>query len=290
MKIMNRLFTYPVLNEFDNGYNDCVFNVEFGNEMIGIDTLRLKFNIGNTSQSLLQLIHDGKAEYLFHLENSSTAFRIAKKSIATREQIDIPISKLNGTLETVVFVVAKEDLNDYYSEEFDPAYEGTSFNISKGSILAYQNLNDLEIEKDPEDFRTFNSIFVIKKILSDVDLPLNIKLEGDKIIIELSSSVYDNYIKCNGLLANKFLLNSLVILPTLIYVIEELRQEDGVEMYEKYKWFKSLEYSFSKRGIDLRDELNGVEKNSLQLAQEMMELPLGKAINQLDTLCEQEGD
>lgn len=73
----------------------------------------------------------------------------------------------------------------------------------------------------------------------------------------------------------------MLILPALVYVFEELKQDDGEETYHNKEWFLALEKSYAKRGIRFMDEVLNSEKTSYQLAQEAMELPISKAINQI---------
>lgn len=73
----------------------------------------------------------------------------------------------------------------------------------------------------------------------------------------------------------------MLILPALVYVFEELKQENGEELYRNKEWFLALEKSYAKRGISLMDEVLNSDKESYQLAQEAMELPISKALNQI---------
>ena len=82
------------------------------------------------------------------------------------------------------------------------------------------------------------------------------------------------------------LFHSMLILPALVYVFEELRQEGGEETYHNKEWFLSLEKSYSKRGVVFMEEVLNTEKTSYQLAQEAMELPLSKALNQIPAFYE----
>jgi hypothetical protein len=78
----------------------------------------------------------------------------------------------------------------------------------------------------------------------------------------------------------------MIILPALVYVFEELKQEGGIETNQDREWFISLDRAYKKRGISLINEINDEDKPSIQLAQEAMELPLNSAFSNLAALYE----
>lgn len=92
---------------------------------------------------------------------------------------------------------------------------------------------------------------------------------------------YDIYAMYSGKTELQSLFHSMLILPALVYVFEELRQEGGEETYHNKEWFLALEKSYAKRGITFMEEVLNPEKTSYQLAQEAMELPLSKAFDQI---------
>ena len=193
----------------------------------------------------------------------------------------MPINRITGTFDAVAFVIAKKNIAKFSCADWDDDFDNMSFSLSQGSIIAYQNLDRLEITKDFEEFTSANSIFTVYKRLTDVDKPAEVNLESSKIRIGLGSKDYDIY----STYANKSELQSvfhaMLVLPTLVFVFEELKQEGGYEQYHSKDWFIALEKSYLKRGITLMDEVLTSDKNSIQLAQEAMELPLSKAFGQI---------
>ena len=281
MNITNRLFTYPVLSEEKDDYKSCEFTVHFDNFMDGVNTLKLVFDITMDCPEIEQLILEGKAEYIIHLECSTTAYREVLHSMSTHIEHELPINRITGTFDAVAFVIAKKNIAKFSCLDWDDDFDNMSFSLSQGSIIAYQNLDRLEITKDFEEFTSANSIFTVYKRLTDVDKPAEVNLESSKIRIGLGSKDYDIY----STYANKSELQSvfhaMLVLPTLVFVFEELKQEGGYEQYHSKDWFIALEKSYLKRGITLMDEVLTSDKNSIQLAQEAMELPLSKAFGQI---------
>ena len=139
----------------------------------------------------------------------------------------------------------------------------------------------LDITKDYEEFINAGSIFSIYKRITEADRPAEINLDSSKIRIGLGSRDYDVYAVYSAKTELQAVFHSMLILPALVYVFEELRQEGGEETYHNKEWFLALEKSYSKRGIVFMEEILNTEKTSYQLAQEAMELPLSKALNQI---------
>lgn len=148
-------------------------------------------------------------------------------------------------------------------------------------VCRHQNLSSLDVTKDYEEFTNAGSIFAVYKRITEDNCPAEINLESNKIRIGLGTKDYDVYAVYSGKTELQSLFHSMLILPALVYVFEELRQEGGEETYHNKEWFLALEKSYAKRGITFMEEVLNPEKTSYQLAQEAMELPLSKAFDQI---------
>lgn len=281
MNITNRLFTYPVLSEDKDDYKNSIFNVDYEQIMQGVNSLKLSFDIAMNCTELEQLIVEGKAEYVIHLECSTTAYREVLHSVSKHIEHTIPIGRINGSFDAVAFIILKKNIKDFYSTDWVEDFSTSIPGLTVGTILAYQNLSSLDITKDYEEFINAGSIFSIYRRLTDDDLPAEINLDSSKIKIGLGTKDYDVYSVYSRKNELQSLFHSMLILPALVYVFEELKQEGGEETYHNKEWFIALEKSYSKRGIEFMEEVNNPEKTSYQLAQEAMELPLSKAFDQI---------
>lgn len=281
MNITNRLFAYPVLSDEKNDYKESIFNVEYEQIMQGVNSVKLTFDIAMNCHELENLIINGQAEYIIHLECSTTAYREVLHSVSKHIEHVIPIGRINGTLEAVAFIVLKKHVTKFVCTDWVSDYDGMSFDLFQGSILAYQNLISLDITKDYEEFTNADSIFSVYKRITDDDKPAEIMLDSPKIRIGLSSHDYDIYAVYSVKTEIQSIFHVMLILPVLVYVFEELKQDDGEETYHNKEWFLALEKSYAKRGINFMDEVLNSEKTSYQLAQEAMELPISQALNQI---------
>lgn len=291
MNISKRLYTYPVLSEETTDYVGKEFGVTMKYEMSTVSDIEFDFEFELNSEYLQELIKNKEAEFMIHAECSSTAYRNAFRSPNKRICFEIPLQLVNGTIELVAFIVAKKNIKKYSSKEWCDDFDGLSFDLEKGSILAYRNLENIEVTKDYEDFTDSNSIVSIVKKFSDKPIPSDVNLESNRIKIGLYEKDYDEYskkVKHNP--ETIPVLNTMIILPALVYAFDELKYEENIEKYSGRNWFISLEKAFEKRGKKFKEELLDEDKTGYSLAQEVMELPLGKSLSQLKILLDGEED
>ncbi len=283
MNITNRLFAYPVLSDEKNDYKQSVFRVKY-EQSKGVNDLQLSFDIEMTCQELQDMILNGQAEYVVHLECKTTAYRKTQHSMLPHIDYKIPLGRVNGTLEAAAFIVLKQRVKAFSCTDWVEDFAGMTFDLSQGSILAYENLDSLDVSKEYEEFSNAESIFSVYKILTDEDKPAKIDLESSKIRIGLRTQDYETYSAYARCVELQPLLHAMLIFPALVYVFETLRQDDSEDNMDQGRaWFMALEQSYKKRGVDLMEEVHNDEKTSYQLAQEALVLPISKAMKQIPT-------
>lgn len=275
MNITNRLYAYPVLSNDTDDYPDCFFEVEMNRTMSGIEQIEIDFSFNTNSKTISNLIENKYAEFMIHIECSQTAYRRAIRTSAKNTFIEIPLKKVNGKIEFVAFVVVRKNISDYVSDEWSSDFDGLSFDLPKGSIIAYENLESINITKDFEEFTNPNSIISVVKRYSVEQIPSVINLETNRIQIIMNEKDYDDYIRLSNNIDTQELINSSTVFPALVYAFDELKDEDVYEKYSTRNWLISLEKAFARRGQDLKDILSS-EKTSYVLAQEVLDMPLSK--------------
>ena len=291
MNITKRLFAYPVLNKDNNDYNSSIFNMDVQCEVTGVSTISLDVDIIMDNEELLQLVFNGDAEFIVHIECTATSYREVKKYVTCeKHRIDIPSSKINGKMEVLAMLVLKKNIFKFVNSDWNEDYEGFTFDLDKGSILAYDNVPTFDIIKNFEELSSTTSIFKINKRLTDDIVPMKVELGTEFIHIWLGNKDYGLYSSLAGKIGIQQILNALFITPALIYVFEELKQENGIENHEYKRWFISLTKSYEKRGLHLIDEIEDPSKTSVQLAQEAMEYPLNSALIEISEVFNKSGE
>lgn len=286
LNITNRLYTAPVLSIEKTDYRNTVFNVNTQYEMAGINTILLKFDVEMTNVEMLELIKSKRAEYMIHIECSNTCYRTSIHFTGNSHSIEIPVDLVNGKVEMVAFIIAKEEIKNFINSDWDDDYIGLSFNYERASILGYQNLQSLDITKDFDEFAKSNSIFLIYKMLTEDSIPMEVDFDMKKIKIGLCEKEYVIYKRLCDKPEYQQILNSMIIFPTLVYLFEQLKLEGGIDENSGKAWFKALENSYRKRGMEFSEEVLKEDKTSLLLAQEAMEMPICSALTGLVDLAD----
>lgn len=286
MNISKRLYAYPVLSEEKDDYNKSVFDVSLNYGKQSVSELYFNFDIKMDNEELQHLLTSGKAEFVIHMECSTTAFRTILHTIDEQIIYNVPVGRLNGKLEVTALIVAKEDITNFISKDWNEDFDSVSFDFLKGTILGYKNLPSFDILKNFEELSNASSIFMVYKRLTTEPKPMVVDIDSSQIKIGLGTQEYELYSRFCKKVQFQPILNSMIVLPALVYVFEELKQENGIEDNEGKAWFVSLNKAYDKREINFIDEIQSEGKTSVQLAQEAMEIPLSEALVMLSELFE----
>ena len=277
MEIRNRLFPYPVLCNETDDYQNNVFETEVKVvERLHDIHLAVKFKLDNLA--ILDLIRMGMAEYVLHIECSTTYFRKVIKTDINEISYSIPKERVNGEIAVLSMVVAKRRIASFTSEDLNEDYEGEHISFDKASILAYKNLPKIQVFKNYEELAGNESLFTVVKVgLPDDEevQPLSFDLNDDRIKIMVDAKTYAAYIhyQQKGSVAMSFL-----VLPAVIYMLDELR--GSPESFSNKMWFVKMKQYYKSQGLDfIEDIVQG--KNIVEAAQEMLKSPIGKAYREL---------
>lgn len=286
MEIKNRLFPYPVLCMENDDYIDCEFNVKL-TQIEELKDIVLQFDVELDNPELLELVRDGKAEYLVHVECSNTSFRKVICSESKSFEYRIAKSKVNKEIFLVGMIVAKKEIKDFFSSKFNEDYD-EKVNFDKGSIMAYRNLPRIIVLKNYEELARDDAFFSIvsKNGGQDMEEPVTFDLNGDKIKIYVDDSVYNEYVKFHTNPLMKPIMISMLVMPALAYVIEEVRN-NGIENYISCYWYQKIKKSCELQGKRFVDDIIDGDATSIEIAQEMLQLPVGHAFRSLSAVAEE---
>ena len=278
MEIKYKLYPYPVLSSYSNDYGNGAFDVAIDIVRDGYD-LRIDFLATLTCQSLQDCIKQGIAKFVYHLECAQTGFRTVVQTDKVSEVYTLLNKAVNGKLQICPFVVAVDDLKGFTSPDFHEDYQGIAFDIEAGCVMAVGKMVTVDISKDIDDLANTPSIFNISKNPDESCKQMLVDMSQRKIIIKLPLSDFYSYKALSATPLAQPILNSLTVVPALVYVLEELRALPIQERSENSDtlWYKVLSKALlTQFDCDIEsEEFNN--QNCLVLAQKLINNPVSDA-------------
>lgn len=287
MEIKYKLYPYPVLWDKNDDYKKpSKFSVEVEPKE-DFKNIKLKINFLLKDKEIEKLIKENKAEYVVHIEGSSTYFREIISTKETEISYVLKDRDILGRLQVNFFILARQDIKNYKNDNFNEDYSSETFNLKKGNIIAIADGYRFDIEKNDDELGKISSIFSICKKETVEQTGMTIDIGYEKIRIGLNITDYVNYSQLSQNPNKVESVNSIIIFPALIYIFEQLKKDFNETDYTEYKWFRALENIFKKNGEDLN---KGLLENeiSIDLAQRVLNYPIERAFNSL--INEDEGD
>lgn len=277
VEIKNRLFPYPVLCVDTDDYIEGSFDVNAEVITQDINSLTIKFIMKLENAGLKRQITLGNAEYLIHLECSNTSFRTVIHTYSDEETYCISSGKVNGEISLLGLVVSKKDIPFYRNNYLNPDYSDIDLMIPRAAILAYCNMPKINVLKNYEELAKEDSLFsVVREMRLDQneEKPIHFQLDPERIKIFVDEEVYSAYIQYQNNLTMRPLIMSVLVMPALTYMMEELRL--GYEEYENYRWFVRFFKYYQQQGKDFVEDVIYGEQTITEIVQEMLQHPIGK--------------
>lgn len=300
MELCEKKYPYPVLLPRGDDYVGCRFEV-------GIDSRKTPTEISYQLETkldcpdLLAAVERGDATVILHIECPQSAYR--KSFVIPIGHFDLPplsTDDLSGKIFLCPFIVAQREILGFRSALFNPEYDGFSFNIRCGSVLAEgEQLIDFadtvtrDIDYKPD---IFSVVPYVPKPEDCERIKIDLGLKP-KITIKLPQNIYAKY---NAMLksgeAREFLWSS-IILPAVmeaLYAMRRVVDEDGdfLEAFGNSVWCPRLteriEHIYPRAKSNWGQFFD--ETNIPELAQELIKNPISTAISKLASFGGTQGD
>ena len=181
MRLSARSYPHPVLGNRDDvpgAAFQAALEMSADKECIYVAT-----EVACSCETLNALLAAGQVAYVLHVECSNTLFRRAYEFREPRHRISISTDNLNDAVEVNVFIRATDRIPSYCIPEAHSDYEGASFEIQRGDILAVGEGQVFHIESDFDSLSRIGSIMQINESPKDGDIPMEPSFDGEKIVI-----------------------------------------------------------------------------------------------------------
>lgn len=281
MKFNDITFPHPVL-----GLGDAILgSVELGNPEINSlqDVYEVKINCKHDNADLKYLLNEDKAEFLYEVTCTNTLYRKLFLSNNSKMEFEIPKKEVKGRVEFICLLVAKERIPKYSNAESHSDYDGYTFDLDQGDVLAYFGEFSFNADIKYEKLKAVSSFM---EIVENEDLKYtNVDLKKNKIEIQLPSETYDIYrsdfisqeVKFVPVFHSSIVLNALL---TALYNFDE---------HKEFLWAKVINYRLKKeKQFELLDIAE--KENIPEIAQRLLGNPFKRLLEGLNVIIEFESE
>lgn len=280
MQNINKTFPYPVLSETTDDILNSNFSVDVTQKG---EELFFEFSLQN--EILEELIKEKKVEYTLHIECSKTRFRKIYTFLENTKKIYIDPKLLKDRVEICSMLIAKEDILNYSSPNFNEDYEGLSFNLKKNSILAYTHDIQMNVENNIDALKSFPSIFMIIPNNDKNAEDMAFELTQSKIKIVLNKRLYDLYKEIKSSIAIQSNLGALFVVPVLTEILASFNSLE--ETYSDANWYLAISKRLRELNIEPSSELS---ERAAAISQKILGNTLYESLNTLKGFAISEGE
>lgn len=280
MQIRNRLFSYPVYSSSVDDYKVNSFSFDYEVES-NEEMLNIKYKVNLANKYVLNQLQTNIINLTLLVECAKTAYRNLFVLQDFNGIVSIPASALSAKVELCCLLLANKDFIINSKNGISDDYSNNTFEIKRGYIVGFDNSYSFIVDKDKEDDAKASSILsVVKKL--DLEDYMDVDLDNDnKIKIQLGDEMYQRFVQLQG--QDKLpVVHSMIVLPTLVFVIDQLKDSEARNTYQDYYWYRCIAKMLENLHMGI-DSIAFANKTSLAIAQELLKLPLKNALINLTT-------
>ena len=279
----DKLYPYPVLAHDSDDYVGSSFEAAIDAKHDGCN-VEIDFSVELKNEELQEYLISGDVKNVYHLECAQTGYRTVLQTSSTKFTHIIPGKNVSGRLQVCPFVVAMKDIPAYVNQSFHQDYRGFKFQIEAGCVMAVGKQVDVHVNPNVDDLSNKPSIFTITKNTDKTVICMAVDMAEKKIVIKLPADDYYNYKSIKDEAEIQPVLESLVVVPALLYVLEEVHRCEPNKRYEEfsgYPWYRTIKNSLAAR-LDCDIESNH-SLDMLEAAQRLINTPLSDGLRCLSS-------
>ena len=269
----NRLFAYPVLTNYNDDYVNVKLILESTKTLEKTKkSSKLSYIFQVDDFNIIKLVKERKAKAVLKIYCPTTKYRKMVDLTLGVNNIILNNVDVNNRVELESFIILTVNVKQFCSVNFNKDYQDDTFDLEKGSIIAVGKQESVFIEKDIYEFTKVTSVIKVRKSTTD-EKGMTVDYSDQNIYVYLPEDeyiIYSQYAKHCLEVAN-----SMVILPALTFVFDELsKDDDAFNEYEDNKWFRVIKRKV-KDLFDQEFNSNFIKAaGSLLISQKILDFPL----------------
>ena len=282
MKFSDVTFPHPVLGIGDSVEGITGFTKDPEIHVLS-DSYKVVIQCNLHNRDLETLIQERRAEFFCDITCTNTVYRSYVVSNNANIVIEIPRKQVKGKVEFTCILVARDSFSAYANSEAHSDYDGYTFTLDKGDLLAFFGEFSFDADIKYEKLKAVSSFMEV--IENESILYTGVDLKRPKIEVQLPSSEYKAYssdaisheVTFAPIFHASIVLNALLI---ALYNFDE---------HKDYLWAKALKYridneeQFQALSIDEKEDIP-------ELAQRLLGNPFSRLLTGINVIVESDSE
>lgn len=280
MKFNDVSFPHPVL-----GVGDAVKS-KFGFNPVPditstVDTYSIVVNCEHDNADLSALVNSGQAEFLCEATCSNTLYREIFTGNSSEIKFEIPKKQVKGKVFFTCVLVAKSPIANYQNSKSHPDYNGYSFEIDNGDVLAFFGEFNFNADINYEKLKAVSSFMEVVENKDQNAIYTNVDLNKSKIEIQLPSEDYKLFASDSISKEPKFapVFHSSIVLNALLMALYNF------ESHKDLLWAMAIDYRLKNEKPFANISIEEKE-NIPEIAQRLLGNPFRRLISELNVIVE----
>ncbi|MBO6622096.1 MAG: hypothetical protein JJ892_09745 [Balneola sp.] len=277
MKFDSFQFPHPVLTNFTDDING---ELSFDEEIIdNEDSYSIDISYMLDNQILNNYLSENRAKIICEVNCSSTVYRDSFISKGKTISFQLDKEKLRGLVEFSSYLISKQDIIGYLNPNSHTDYEGFSFEIEPGDVLAYFGDFSFNAEINYKKLKAVSSFLKIEE-RNDIKIS-DFDINNDRIIIKLPVRDYSIYRKQPIAKNVDFapIFHASIVFSALIYALQ------NIEKHEDKMWAQVVKTRLEEDEFQ-EFTLDSESGDLIQIAQILLGNPVNRLMKVLESISE----
>jgi hypothetical protein len=277
-----RTLPHPLISPHstDVSPNTFLFDCKSGDITADRDSWLINGNIRYECPDLGAYVAGGFAVFGLHIECSRTFYRAWFPQSGSAVRVNLPADLVRGKVKILAMCIAARDIPAYSLSGQHDDYQGTTFAISRGDLLAIADEIEFDAYIDLDPIRKISSILDINRSPDRLTGPAQIDFNGDRIQVELSQPDYQHYVELRQDQSVRGLLCANVVFPAVLQAVNHLGQLTEEELDEAKagrRWCRCIAQRLEREGVPA----NAAPERVFSAVQQILKEPIRHGINDL---------
>jgi hypothetical protein len=274
-------FPHPILSISNDDVKSKVTLSPSPTITSNVDVYSIIVNYEHDNADLAALVNSGQAEFFCEATCSSTLYREIITGVSNELKLEIPKKQVKGKVSFTCALVAKSPIPNYQNSKSHSDYNGYSFEIETGDVLAFFGEFTFNADINYEKLKAVSSFMEVVENKDDKAIYTNVDLNKSKIEIQLPSEDYKLFANDSISKEPKFapVFHSSIVLNALLIALYTF------DTHRETLWAKVIEYRLKNEKQFEHISISETE-NIPEIAQKLLGNPFRRLINELEGINE----